>query len=206
MKRFNFLVVALFFICVSYADPGASSSPSKQVSKGNIHTVKEAFVNVPICFDQSEMGKELHKEMVAEARKFQAELEKKSQDIERAKKELSNKVAAMSSDAVRQEEKRIAQLERDLSVQIKEKEEDFQMMAAKKEQAWAQEFQQVVTDWAQEFHFEKVWDEVTGRPLYIDNKLKHTDEIIESMNKRNSDKKSTSLTVEKSKDSSVKKV
>jgi Skp family chaperone for outer membrane proteins len=84
---------------------------------------------------------------------------------------------------------------------IKEKEEDFQMMAAKKEQSWAQEFQQVVSDWAREQEFEKVWDEVSGKPLYVDNKLKHTDEIIACMNKRSSDKKLASVSTEKSKDS-----
>ncbi len=144
--------------------------------------------------------------MVREARKFQEELEKKGKEIEFAKKELSKKGSAMSADAVRAEEKKIAQLERDLSVHVKEKEEDFQVMAGKKEQAWAQEFQGVVVDWAQEHGLEKVLDEVSGRPLYVANTLKRTDEVIERMNKKNSDKKSSSVGVEKSKDSSVKRV
>lgn len=207
MQKINVSLILFFFVAIVRSD---SVMPAKQTNKSTITRQalqgKEAFVNVPMIFDQSLMGKELHQEMVEQARKFQKALEEQGKDIERSKKELSNKAAAMSPEAVRQEEKRIAQLERDLSIQIKEKEEDFQIMAAKKEQAWAQEFQQVVSDWAREQEFEKVWDEVSGKPLYVDNKLKHTDEIIACMNKKSSDKKLASVSAEKSKDSSVKKV
>ena len=119
MQKVNFSLIIFFFVAVVHAD---SVVPVKQASKSSVARQtgqgKEAFVNVPMIFDQSLMGKELHQEMVEQARKFQKALEEQGKDIERSKKELSNKASAMSPEAVRQEEKRIAQLERDLSVSL----------------------------------------------------------------------------------------
>jgi Skp family chaperone for outer membrane proteins len=176
----------------------------KQSSKGSQGALKEAFINVETIFKSSTLGKELHEEMVREAQNFQNYLKKKGEEIELAKKELAKKAAAMSADAARTEEKKIAQLEREFAALAKEKEEDFQVLAAQKEQAWAQEFQQIVADWAQELQFQVVWDELSGRPLYVDNNLKHTDDVTVRMNKKNSERKS--IPSEKSKDASVKKV
>lgn len=124
------------------------------------------------------------KKNIESKRDFAAqEIQDEAKQFEKAKTDYVAKSTTMSDSAREKEEKKLVKMERELKNLAAEKEEELKMDMQIATENLARELETAVAQLAQEENLDVVFDRMTGRAIYVSEKLDYTAKAIEKVNK-----------------------
>jgi Skp family chaperone for outer membrane proteins len=146
-------------------------------------SVKNKFINAQEVFEGSYQGQQFKQEVTAEARERQEAFQKEGQELVKAENDFVKKSQTINEETRRKEEKRLAQLKRDLDTRAKESQEEFDLLLRKKNEKLMQEFHAVVKEYGQEKDLDSITDVLTGQTIYVADRVKCTEDVVVAMNR-----------------------
>jgi Skp family chaperone for outer membrane proteins len=145
--------------------------------------VSVAFVESFSVMGEGEPGIN-EKQAIESKRNFAAqEIQDESKQFEKAKADYIAKSTTMSDSARDKEEKKLVKMERELKNLVAEKEEELKMDMQIATETLARELETAVAQLAKDENLDVVFDKMTGRAIYVSEKLDYTSKAIEQVNK-----------------------
>jgi Skp family chaperone for outer membrane proteins len=139
------------------------------------------FVNGYQIAGSSKKGIEIKVNFLKKKEQTEKELQAEQQKLLQADREFKTKASTLSESVRIKEEKKIAKMDRDLKIKVQELKEELEAEMYKKTEELGIEFESVVKSFALESQVDIVFDESSGRPIYVAENLRCTDEIIKMM-------------------------
>ena len=121
---------------------------------------------------------------IEEKRNFATqEIQEESKQFEKAKADYVAKSTTMTDTAREKEEKKLIKMERELKNLVAEKEEELKLDMQLATETLARELEVAVAQLAKEENLDVVFDKMTGRAIYVSEKLDYTAKAIKEVNK-----------------------
>jgi Skp family chaperone for outer membrane proteins len=160
--------------------PGLTKRLLSEAELGNI---KVRIVNAFEVVGASKEGEKVRNESMAEKAKLEKMLQDLQKELVAASQEFNSKFDTLSDDAKTKEEKRIAKMEDDLKIKARETKETFEQFVQKRMGDIGVAFDAAAKQYAQIEKIDLLIDETTGRPVYVAEQLKCTNQITAAMDK-----------------------
>ncbi|RTL06835.1 OmpH family outer membrane protein [Candidatus Dependentiae bacterium] len=197
MNKKQSAILLLGGLCFNvYADQQVGNTKqAKSVESTNNSNTFKGKVKVVNGYEvaaESTQGKKIKQDFLQKKENIEKELQKKQAELATAHKEYTAKAPTLSEKARRDEEKKLAKLERDLKEQTQYAKEELESLMYLKTEELGKTFEQIVQQYGKEQDLDFVIDRSSGRPVYVAERLECTDDIIVLMNK--TDEKNKNIT------------
>jgi Skp family chaperone for outer membrane proteins len=144
-------------------------------------TVK--FIEALTVMGEGDPGLEQRQALEAKRNLSSQEIQEESRDFEKAKNDYIAKSTTMSDPAREKEEKKLVKMERDIKNLVAEKEDELKLDMQLATETLARELETAVAQLAKEENIDVVFDKMTGRAIYVSEKLDYTAQAIDRVNK-----------------------
>ena len=126
-------------------------------------------------------GNEIRAELTDKKDVLEKEMRAEQQKLMQANNEFVSKSPTMNESSREKEEKKLAKMERDFKIKAQESNEELETAMRKRMEDIGIEFEMAVADYGKQAGLDMVIDEVSGRPIYVAEHLKCTEDIITKM-------------------------
>ncbi len=130
----------------------------------------------------SKGGQDAQKELEKQRNELAGELQKDEQKLKNAAADFQAKAATLSEAARDKEQQRLVKMERDLKVKAQEYEETIKLSMQRITEKLARDVEEAVTTLAKEQRYDAVVDTMTGRVIFVADKVNVTGDIIGKVN------------------------
>lgn len=141
----------------------------------------ESFDTMRQCEQGVECGKSLEKtrEQLSKA------IQEDEQKLTVMMTEFQSKGSTLSAVAREKEEKKLRKMKTEYDTKLQESEYEMKLAMQKTTEELAQDMEKAVAQLAKREKYDAVVDTVTGRVLYVDEKLNVTQQVVKEMNTEN---------------------
>lgn len=126
-------------------------------------------------------GNEIRTELTEKKDALEKEMRTEQQKLMQANNEFVSKSPTMNEAAREKEEKKLAKMERDFKIKAQEYNDELETAMRKRMEDIGIEFEMAVADYGKQAGLDMVIDEVSGRPIYVAEHLKCSEDIITKM-------------------------
>ncbi len=168
-----------------------TASLSKDTTLSNILADNNVSTNVEIRFIDSfdvmggcKEGVKARQDLEARREVLSKELQKEEQKISQTMNEYQGKSSMLSDAAREKEEKKLKRMERDYKNKIQESEEELKIDMQRKTENLARNVDSAVIKLAKQEKVDVIVDKMTGRAIYVNEKLDFTSQVKSEMNKQ----------------------
>jgi Skp family chaperone for outer membrane proteins len=172
------------------AETQTAAKPKTISSIADVMTDNKIAIDASIGFVESfavmgdcQEGQKARKEIETKRDLAGKEIQDESKKYEKAKNDYLSKSTTMSDSARLKEEKQLVKMENELKSLVAEKEEELKLEMQMATENLAQSLEATVAKLAKNESLDIVFDKMTGRAMYVSNKIDFTDKAITAMNK-----------------------
>lgn len=199
MNKKQSVVLIISGLCLNlYADQNLSTANQiKSVESSNNSNSFKGKIKVVNGYEvaaESTQGKKIKQGFLLKKEQVEKELQEVQAKFTEAHKSYTAKASTLSEKARRDEEKKLAQLERDLKEQTEYAKEDLQALMYRETDELGKQFESIVQQYGKEQDLDLVIDQSSGRPVYVAERLQCTNDIVALMNKADAKNKNTTTT------------
>lgn len=130
----------------------------------------------------SKGGQEAQKELEKQRNELAADLQKDDKKLKDAAADFQAKAATLSEAARDKEQQRLVKMERDLKTKAQEYEETIKLSMQRMTEKLARDVEEAVAALGKEKDYDAIADTMTGRVLYVSDRVNATGDIIGKVN------------------------
>lgn len=176
------MIFACAFLC------GAACMQAEEAKVQTAPCVKAEsdtlYVNLQEAMLRSKQGDEAQKIVGAEQQRYTEQVQKAQQDMIKLKTDLDQKASMMSPEALRMQEKRIADMQRDLQILAKDAEYEIQLVMQRETDMIIKDIEESARELAEKTKKNKIIDAQSGRAIYLHPDYDDTHQLINVMNNK----------------------